>query len=194
VPWHPGRVTNPAGNTVANAAVTITSTATHLAHPIETNSSGIYEVHDLLAGTYDVSVTAKGVKSEVKSGVQLNVGDKFAINFQLTVGNVTETVSVTNATPMVYTETADISDTITTKQMTDLPVNGRAFTQIQQLVPGASRTMGDQGGTGFNSSRGFALNGRQEQATGFQVDGVENTDIRNGTGMLTSPGLEAIGE
>jgi hypothetical protein len=78
--------------------------------------------------------------------------------------------------------------------MTDLPVNGRAFTQIQQLVPGASRTMGDEGGTGFNSSRGFALNGQQEEATGFEVDGVENTDVGNGTGMMTSPGLEAISE
>src|ERR1035441_5551290 len=87
-----------------------------------------------------------------------------------------------------------MSDTILTQQMTDLPVNGREFTQIQQLVPGASRTMGDEGGTGFNSSRGFALNGQQEQATGFEVDGVENTDMGNGTGSLTTPGLEAISE
>lgn len=189
-----GRVTDPKGNVLPAATVTVTNTETQVAHLIKTNSSGVYEVFDLLVGTYDVSVSATGFKSEVKTAIQLNVGDKLAVNFQLTLGSVTETVSVSDATPMVDTETADISDTILTQQMTDLPENGREFTQVQQLVPGASRTMGDEGGTGFNSSRGFALNGQQEEATGFQVDGVENTDMGNGTGALTSPGLEAIAE
>jgi hypothetical protein len=100
-----GRITDPSGNVVAGAAVTVTSTGTNVAHLIETNSSGIYEVYDLLVGTYNISVTARGFKSEVKSGVQLNVGDKLAVNFQVTVGNVTETINVTDATPMVNTET-----------------------------------------------------------------------------------------
>lgn len=189
-----GRVTDPNGSVTANAAVMVTNAGTKSMQKVNTNGDGIYFFYDLLVGTYDVTVTANGFKSVVKSEIQLNVGDKLAVNFQLELGRVSETVNVTDATPLVNTETADISDTITTQQMTDLPVNGRAFTQIQQLVPGASRTMGDEGGTGFNSSRGFALNGQQEQATGFQVDGVENTDMGNGTGMLTSPGLEAIGE
>ena len=189
-----GRVTDPTGNIVPNATINITNTGTQAVHSTTTNESGIYDVYDLLVGIYNVSVSAPGFKSVVKNAIQLNVGDKLAINFRLEIGSVTETISVSDATPMVNTETADISHTLSTEQMTDLPVNGRAFTQIQQLVPGASRTMGDQGGTGFNSSRGFALNGQQEQATGFQVDGVENTDMGNGTGMLTSPGLEAISE
>ena len=189
-----GQVTDPSGNIVPNAPVTVTNTGTHAAHAVVTNSHGIFEVYDLLVGKYDVAVVSDGFKSELKTGIQLNVGDKLAVNFVLIVGSVTETVSVSDATPMVNTETADMSDTILTQQMTDLPVNGREFTQIQQLVPGASRTMGDEGGTGFNSSRGFALNGQQEQATGFEVDGVENTDMGNGTGSLTTPGLEAISE
>ena len=54
--------------------------------------------------------------------------------------------------------------------------------------------MGDEGGTGFNSSRGFAINGQRQESSGFQVDGVENTDMGNGVGLLTSPGMETIGE
>lgn len=189
-----GRVMDPSGSVVPKVTVVITDVGTRTVRTALTNNDGIYEAFDLLVGVYDVAATANGFKSEVKKAIQLNVGDKLALNFQLEVGSSTETVTVSDATPLINTETADLSDTIETKQMTDLPVNGREFTQIQQLVPGASRTMGDEGGTGFNSSRGFALNGQQEQATGFQVDGVENTDMGNGTGSLTTPGLEAIAE
>ncbi len=189
-----GRVTDPAGRDVSNASVAVVNTGTGARYSITTNNSGVYAIYDLLVGKYDVTVTMSGFKSSSKTAIQLSVGDKLAVNFQLEVGSVSQSVTVTDATPLVNTETADLSTTVTAKQLTDLPVNGRAFTQIQQLVPGASRTMGDEGGTGFNSSRGFAINGQQEQATGFQVDGVENTDMGNGTGLLTSPGLESIGE
>jgi Carboxypeptidase regulatory-like domain/TonB-dependent Receptor Plug Domain len=189
-----GRVTDATGNYIPNASVTVTNTGTGEQHTTATNQSGVYALYDLLVGKYDISVSSTGFKSSTKSGVQLSVGDNLAINFQLEVGSVTESVKVTDATPLINTETADLSDVISSKQVTDLPLNGRAFTQLQQLVPGASRTGGDEGGTGFNSSRGYAINGQQEQATGFQVDGVENTDMGNGTGLLTSPGLEALGE
>ncbi len=145
-------------------------------------------------GKYDVSVSAQGFKKASKTDIQVNVADQLAINFGLQIGNVSETVEVTGANPTVNTETADVSQTISTKQMTDLAINGGEFTSLQQLLPGASRTMGDEGGTGFNSSRGFAINGQREVSTGFQVDGVENTDMGNGTGLLTSPGMETIGE
>ncbi len=189
-----GRVTDATGNYIPNASVTVTNAGTGEQHTTATNQSGVYALYDLLVGKYDISVSSSGFKSSTKSGVQLSVGDNLAINFQLEVGSVTESVKVTDATPLINTETADLSDVISSKQVTDLPLNGRAFTQLQQLVPGASRTGGDEGGTGFNSSRGYAINGQQEQATGFQVDGVENTDMGNGTGLLTSPGLEALGE
>lgn len=189
-----GRVSDPSGSDLPNVTITITNEGTAERRNLQTNGSGIFAVYDLLVGKYDVRATGTGFKSETKTGIQVNVGDKLALNFQLQLGSVTEMITVTDATPLINTETADLSTTVDSKQLTDLPVNGRAFTQIQQLVPGASRTMGDKGGTGFNSSRGFAINGQQEIATGFQVDGVENTDMGNGTGLLTSPGIEAIGE
>jgi hypothetical protein len=189
-----GRVTDSSGNYIPHASVTIINAGTGEEHTTATNDSGIYALYDLLVGKYDVAVSTNGFKSSTKAGVQLNVGDTLAINFQLEVGSVTESVKVTDATPLINTETADISFVISSKQITDLPLNGRSFTQLQQLVPGASRTGGDEGGTGFNSSRGYAINGQQEEATGFQVDGVENTDMGNGTGLLTSPGLESLGE
>ena len=193
-----GRVTDPAGGYLPNAAVTVTNENTGEKRSVVTNGSGVFAAYDLLVGRYSVAVSEPGFRTETKTGVVLNVGDKLALNFPMEIGNVSESITVSDATPIINTETADLSNTIDAKQLTDLPVNGRAFTQIQALVPGTSRTNtgsgGDEGGTGFNSSRGYAINGQQEIATGFQVDGVENTDMGNGTGLLTSPGLEAIGE
>lgn len=189
-----GTVTDPSGSNVPTAQVVVRNTATGETRTVQTNSRGVYAAYALAIGRYNVEVSAPGFKKVAKTDIQLNVADQLAINFSLQVGSVSETVEVTGATPTVNTETADISQTISTRQMTDLAVNGREFTSLQQLIPGASRTMGDEGGTGFNSSRGFAINGQREQSTGFQVDGVENTDMGNGTGLLTSPGMETIGE
>ena len=189
-----GTITDPSGSNVPNAQVLIRNTGTGESRTFRTNNSGVYTAFALPVGQYDVTVTAEGFKTTTKAGIQLNVADKLAINFALEIGNVSQSVEVTGATPTVDTETADVSYTVSTRQMTDLAVNGREFTSLQQLLPGASRTMGDEGGTGFNSSRGFAINGQREVSTGFQVDGVENTDMGNGTGLLTSPGMETIGE
>lgn len=193
-----GRVSDPSGLELPNTSVTITNESTGEKRSLVTNGSGVYAVYDLIVGKYSVTASNPGFRSETKAGVQVNVGDKLALDFKLIVGAANDSITVNDATPLVNTETADLSTTLNTKQLTDLPINGRAFTQVQELVPGASRTNtgsgGDEGGTGFNSSRGYAINGQQEVATGFQVDGVENTDMGNGTGLLTSPGLEAIGE
>jgi hypothetical protein len=123
-----GRVTDASGNYIPNASVTITNSGTGEQHTAATNDSGIYAFYDLLVGKYDVAVSTNGFKSSTKTGVQLNVGDTLALNFQLEVGSVTESVRVTDATPLINTETADLNVVITSKQVTDLPLNGRAFT------------------------------------------------------------------
>ncbi len=189
-----GTVSDPSGAVVPNAAVVVKSTGTGEERRFETNSSGIYAAYALPVGRYDITVTAAGFKKAAHSDIQLNVADQLAVNFSLQVGAASETVEVSGATPTVQTQQADISTVVSSRQMTDLATNGRAFTSLQQLIPGAARTMGDEGGTGFNSSRGFAINGQRQESSGFQVDGVENTDMGNGVGLLTSPGMETIGE
>lgn len=139
-----GTVTDPSGSDIPNAQVTVHNNGTGESRTLPTNGSGVYAAYALPVGKYDVQVSAQGFKKTTKSGIDLNVGDKLAVNFQLEVGNVSETVEVTGATPAVDTETADISQTVSTRQMTDLAVNGREFTSLQQLLPGASRTMGDE--------------------------------------------------
>jgi hypothetical protein len=189
-----GTVTDPSGALVPNAAVTVRNVGTGEERKFQTNDSGLYAAFALPVGRYDISVAAPGFKKTARPDIQLNVADQIAVNFSLQVGTEAETIEVTGATPTVQTEQADMSTVVSSRQMTDLATNGREFTSLQQLIPGAARTMGDEGGTGFNSSRGFAVNGQREESSGFQVDGVENTDMGNGVGLLTSPGMETIGE
>jgi hypothetical protein len=189
-----GTVTDASGAVIPNAKVTVRNVATGELRNLSTNNSGLYAAYSLPIGRYDVAVSASGFKKTTRTAIQLNVADQLAINFSLEVGNVADTVEVVGSTPTVDTEKADVSYVVGTRQMTDLAVNGRTFTLLQQLLPGASRDTGDEGGTGFGSSKGFAINGQRQQATGFMIDGVENTDMGNQAGLLTSPGMETIGE
>jgi hypothetical protein len=144
---------------------------------------------------YEVEeVTAAGFKKVRRAGIALNVATRLAINIGLEVGELTETVSVEAAAPVVETEKGDLSYLLSTKQVTDLAVNGRTFTSLQQLTPGASRQTGDEGGVGFSSTKGFAINGQRTDYSGIQLDGVENTDMGNQSGLFVSPGMETLAE
>jgi hypothetical protein len=189
-----GTVNDSTGAVIAGAKVTIRNLGTNQDRVIQTNETGAYVGYSLPVGMYSVEVTAPGFKKATRSNIQLSVADRLGINFTLEVGNVTETVEVTAAAPVVETEKGDVNYMVSTKQMTDLAVNGRTFLSLQQLLPGASRTMGDEGGLSFNSGKGFAINGQRDKYSGIQVDGVENTDMGSQNGMFTSPGMETVAE
>ena len=190
-------VTDSSGAVVSGVKIVVQNIGTHKERTLITNASGIYTAYSLPVGQYDVEATLAGFKKTTQTEIQLNVADQLSINFVLQIGSNSETVQVSaeNST-QVDTEKADVNYLVETRQMTDLAVNGRTFTLLQQLLPGASRDpgTGDEGGTGFNSSKGFAINGQRQEATGFLVDGVENTDVGNSNGLLTSPGMETISE
>ena len=189
-----GTVTDTSGAVVPRAKVLVRNTGTSEARELQTNESGVYVAYALPVGTYDAEATATGFKKSSRTGIQLSVADRLGINFVLEIGNVSETVEVSAQAPLVETEKGDINYTVSTKQMTDLAVNGRTFFALQQLLPGASRTMGDEGGLSFNSGKGFAVNGQRDKYSGIQLDGVENTDMGNQSGMLTVPGMETVAE
>jgi len=189
-----GTVSDPSGAVVPGAKVTVKNTGTGETRELTTNESGVYVAYSLPVGTYDVETTAAGFKKSTRSNVPLSVADRLGINFVLEVGTSSEVVEVSAQVPVVETEKGDVNFTVSTKQMTDLAVNGRTFFALQQLFPGASRTMGDEGGLSFNSGKGFAINGQRPSYSGIQLDGVENTDMGNQSGMLTVPGMETVAE
>ncbi len=189
-----GTITDSTGAVVTGAKVTVKNIGTGEERLLETSATGVYVAYSLPVGRYEVEAVATGFKKASRGNIQLNVADRLGINFVLEVGEVNETVSITAEAPVVQTEKGDVGYVVNTRQMTDLAVNGRTFIQLVQLLPGASRTMGDEGGLSFGSSKGFAINGQRDKYSGLLLDGVENTDMGNQSGMMTSPGLETISE
>jgi hypothetical protein len=189
-----GTVLDSTGSSVPGANVVIKNSGTGAERATTTDTAGRFVQEALPVGQYEVTITANGFKKAVRSGLQLNVADRLAVDFRLELGQITETVAVTAEAPLVKTETGDLSYLVTEKQITELSISNRTFISLQQLIPGASRTAPDELGISFSSGRGFAINGQREKYSGLQVDGVQNTDMGNQNGLMTYPGLETISE
>ena len=167
-----GTITDVSEAVVAGADVTVRNVNTGEERAVQTNASGQYVVNALPVGEYEVEAGAAGFKKTKRVGIQLAVADRLAINLRLEVGEKTDTVAVNDLAPVVETEKGDVSYLVNTKQITDHAINGRTFTLLQQLAPGASRTVGDEGGVGFNSNKGFAINGQRPDRYGRPIGAV----------------------
>ena len=189
-----GSVSDPSGLPVPKAEVTIRNVGTGVERRLTTDDSGRYLAEALPVGIYEIAVNAPGFKRSVRSGVQLSVAERVAVDFRLEVGQVTEAITVSAEAPLIKTETGDVSYLVDRKQITDLSISNRTVMAFQQLIPGSSRTAGDELGLSFASGRAFAINGLRDKYTGLMVDGVQNTDMGNQSGLMTNPGLETISE
>ncbi len=182
-----GTITDSTGAVVSGATIDVTSKATGHTLTVTSGGGGDYVVNALKPGQYQVQVKAANFAS-VTQDVTLQISQTLPLNFALNPGAVTENVVVTTEAPLVATQTSDLGDVITGRQVVDLPLNSRNFTQLATLVPGVTRgsnTVGDAtGGNGnaetyrYNSSGGAALvvNGLRPQANNFLLDGFDNNE------------------
>lgn len=136
-------VLDPAAATIPNAAVELKDLATNDIRKGSTQENGVYAFHNLPFGTYQLTITAQGFQVQVFQSVQVQTGRDTAVNTTLKVGATAETVTVSDsATPLVETNSNVLADTIDTKQVVNLPVNGRNIMSLAFLVPGWSSTGG----------------------------------------------------
>src|SRR5215472_5272962 len=190
-----GTVTDPSGSAVPGATVTVTNTGTGVvARTLTTGPSGIYAAESLPVGTYQVSVAASGFRTGVSSNLALNVADRLGVDFRLKLGATSQRVEVTGATPQVQTQSGAISDTVSTQQISQLPILDRNFMELQATVPGAIKVAGDELGKSFYNQKGFNINGFDQSMTGYQLDGGQNTDVGNATSPMTAPPPDALAE
>jgi hypothetical protein len=200
-----GTITDPSGAVIANATVAVTNTATGRIVTTRTGAAGEYTVNALTAGRYHVNVSAQGFKSE-SADFTLEVSQVQEISLKLQTGEATTTVDVTGDVPLVDTSTSSTGEVIQGRQVTELPLNGRNFTQLALLTPGVTRgaygdiASGGSSGTNAESFRnsetgGAALsaNGLRPQADNFILDGVDNNDAFV-NGIIFFPPAEAIQE
>jgi hypothetical protein len=183
---------------VPNAKVTITNLATNLATELQTDSQGNYVAPSLPSGMYKVTVAANGFRQSVASNVSVNVAQTTRLDVTLEVGNVQETVEVTGAAALVQSTTSDLGEIVDRRQIQTLPLNGRIFSQLIQLVPGAVPAgfgaAPEAGSTaGARSATSASVNGLPWVGTTYYMDGIENKETLNAF-ISMSPPIEAIEE
>lgn len=191
-----GTVTDKSGAAVAGAEVVLSSSAGGLTRTTTTNADGAYVVSGLPGGTYDIVVTAKGFQKYSAQRVVLDVAAKVRVDVQMTVGAVNEEVVVTGESlAQVETESSEISDTITGKQVNQLELNGRNFTQLVTLSPGVVNQTGqDEGKVGVYGNVAYAINGGRTEYNNWELDGGDNMDNGSNATLNVYPNPEAIAE
>ena len=121
---------------VTTANITVTNIATGVAKTLPVNSAGEFAVPYLVPGQYTVSAESAGFKRTTREGITLRVSDQLVINLRLEVGAIAETVTVNATTPNLETASVTLGQVIDTRQILDLPLNGRDAMALASLTPG----------------------------------------------------------
>jgi Carboxypeptidase regulatory-like domain len=137
-----GTVTDSTGAVVPNATVTLNNLGTNEKRTAQSNSSGDYNFTLLPVGHYSVTVKAGGFQEAITRDLAVEAGDRARADVHLQLGSESTTVEVTAGTPLLQADNATVSSTVTAKAVQDLPLNGRNFVQLVQLVPGANEGPG----------------------------------------------------
>jgi len=175
-----GTITDPTGAVVPGSKVTITGTDTGLVRVVTADSAGFYSVGPLNPGNYNVSVTTQGFETlSVKTVVR--TGTVTSGSFKLVLGQSTVTVEVNAGAVQVNTEQAGISDVITRDQIKSLPINGRNFLDIAQIVPGVVLQSGESFDPTKAGYSAISVNGVSGRTTRILLDGQDITDETVGT-------------
>ncbi len=191
-----GTVRDSSGASVANAQVTVSAAERGINRATTTNSEGEYSVAALPPGSYDITVTAQGFKKYQAKGVVLRVAQKARVDVPLQVGAAATEVTVLGETvAQVETQSSDLSGTVTGKQITQLALNGRNFTQLVTLVPGVSNQTGqDEGTVGIYGNVAYSINGGRTEYNNWEIDGGDNMDNGSNATLNVYPNVDAIAE
>ncbi|WP_158819671.1 TonB-dependent receptor [Granulicella sp. S156] len=194
-----GTVTDSTGAVVPKANVTLVNVDTNLQRTTVSNDSGDYEFTLLPVGHYSVTVKISGFKTSTTSNLSVEAGDRAHADVHLETGGATETVTVEAQTPLLQADNATISSTVTAKAVQDLPLNGRNFVQLVDLVPGANEGAGNSLSSGGRpddrrtNAAGLSINGQDESLNNWVVDGVDDNERIIGT-IGVKPNVEGIQE
>ncbi len=191
-----GTVADPSGAVVPNVKVIATNPNTNQTHSTTTNESGVYNLLFLPVGSYNVTAENQGFKKTVLGPFDLQVNQIARVDIRLEVGDTTQSVEIRDFAPVLQTESTATGDTLNSAKLTSVPLNGRNFASLLQLMPGAISTspnaMNTSGRFQGSGSRP-QVNGNREQTNNFLLDGVDaNDSIDNRIGY--NPNVDALEE
>src|ERR1700675_2389155 len=191
-----GTVTDASGSAVHGATVTLTNEGTNAALSTVTGSDGGYKFAPVRVGNYKLSVNFQGFETIVRPHVTVNVGENVVADFSLKPGNVTTTIEVTAAAPVLQSQDASVGQVIDSRSVNDLPLNGRNFTFLAQLAAGVNTPQADTRGNA--ASGAFSANGLRPAQNNYLLDGIDNNsnavDFLNGTNFAVLPPVDAVEE
>lgn len=188
-----GDVLDPNGSAITNATVTVRNIDTQVARTTPTDSTGQYRMFAVTPGTYEIRVTATGFETGVRPAVIVEAASQVKADFQLQVGAISESVQVTDSAPLLQTQDGSVGGIVTATELERLPVNGRNYTRLIQLMPGTSNRGSSQSQGTFSGTQLVAVNGQRQQDNNFTLDGVDNNFLfQNSPGA--SPPMDSIAE
>ncbi|MBV9441778.1 MAG: carboxypeptidase regulatory-like domain-containing protein, partial [Acidobacteriaceae bacterium] len=190
-----GTVHDSSGALLPNASVTATNKATNIALATITNGSGEYQFNALVPGDYSVKASASGFTSQEVPNIRVDVQSRPSVDFTLQVGNINQTVQVEAITPLLDTQTANLGGVVTTRQIQDLPLNGRRYADLALLEAGIQKNLTNTNNTAPDR---FSSNGNLETQNYFSLDGVDNnsgsTNLQEGSVQTVQPPPDALQE
>lgn len=185
-----GNVTDTQGSAVAGARVVATNNDTGVSLPGTTNSSGSYLLTNLEIGTYTFAVEHEGFRRYTQNNIVLSTAENLAINVQLEVGQVSETVNVSAQAAVLEERTSVVGQTIQSRNVEDLPLGDRRTMNVINLSPAAVFVGYDAG-----QKPNFSLAGGRTQSQMFWLDGGSGQNMRLGIGQIdVDPPAESVQE
>ena len=186
-----GTVTDPSGAIIPGAKVTATQHAMGVSFERVTNSAGAYVFEDLPLGVYTVQIAAPSFRTLRVEGIEIHEASAIRQDASLELAARNTQVQVKSSTPLVNTETAEIGQLVDSRQITQLPLNGRDVFSLLRLAGGAETAVSDA--ARYTSLERPALAGGRAGFTVFRVDGVD-VNSQNLPSATVTPGVDAVEE
>jgi hypothetical protein len=189
-----GAVRDPSDAVVASAKITARNEETGLTRVAETSAEGIYRIPLLPAGSYSVKVEKQGFKSQVQTGVRIEILQVRGVEFRLELGSVSDTVTVETRAPLLETETSQAGEVIKGEQVVSLPLSARQFLQLGFLTPMVTPATNDFRSNEVNRESAMpAAAGQRPEQNNYQIDGVDNRESGRNS-LAVGASVEAIAE
>ena len=187
-----GHVIDPSGASISAAKVTVTNVETSETRTITTTQGGDFTAPLLNPGTYQVTVASEGFDPFILSGIHLQVDQTVRADAALKVGGGQQSVSVSAAALTLDTDSSSVGEVVQEKQITQLPLNGRYFTDLIFLAPGAVQSTGEQSNR-LESGNAISVGGARSSSNGYTLDGTSIMDVKFDTPAF-NPSLDSIQE
>ncbi|MDP2997402.1 MAG: carboxypeptidase regulatory-like domain-containing protein [Bryobacterales bacterium] len=182
-----GRIEDPSRGSLPGVKIQIRNKNTGEPREAVTEADGEFAVTNLVPGLYELFAERQGFKRIHETEFELQVDQTARFEFQMTVGDVSQSVEVTAEVPLLNTENASRGEVVVTQEIMEMPLEGRDFNDLTFMVPGVARKA--QGGSGS----ALNINGARSDNTNFLIDGFANNNVRGG-GAQARPPIDALQE